>query len=115
MTEDGVDTVGDVPLCLGCGLASHTMLHAGICSECFHRRERRAGGGPLRIITVHGRGYHETPLCPAVRGSEWRYIRDEDVMYQELRGRRDKCRRCHRHSRHGIDHYRGEEVPIGHA
>lgn len=111
--------VEEIPVCHGCGLMSH-LIHPDnpICRECFQRGERRAGGGPLRVVTLSGT-YHETPLCPAVRNaSEWRYWRDEDCMYADMWPGDDfgKCRRCHHSHLYGFDHYRGDqEVRVGHV
>lgn len=118
--EGEISHVQDAPMCLGCGLMSQPdeiERHAGICSDCFHRQERWCGGGPLRVITRHGDHYHETPLCPAVQqGSMWKFVRDEDMMYADLAGDVDKCRRCHNARWWGFDHYRGDdEAVIGHA
>lgn len=115
--ERKADAVGDVPVCTGCGLMSHVETH-GICGECWNRRERRIGGGPLRVVTP-SMSYHETPLCPAVRNAaEWRYWRDEDCCYADLGGDMDKCIRCHSFRTFGFDEYVGDpdrQVVIGHA
>ena len=117
--DDGVvEHTGDVPVCVGCGLAGCVSDHNGLCSECWNRRERRMGGGPLRVVTPSFT-YHETPLCPAVRSAdEWRYWRDEDCCYADLGGDMDKCVRCHAYRAFGFDEYAGDEdrqVVIGHA
>jgi len=110
-----VEQVGDIPLCPGCGLASH-ITHGDICVECFQRREGWLGGGPKRVVTSSGT-YHETALCPAVRqASKWYYWRDESCMHADLGGRLEKCSRCHAYRTFGFDHYRGrDKTVIGHA
>jgi hypothetical protein len=118
-----IEHVGDVPVCLGCGLAAHVEVHGGICRECFQRRERRLGGGMLRIVVDDHEEYHETPLCPTLRefalkeSRAWRYIRDEDVMYADLASEIDKCVRCHAYRTFGFDHYDADDqgVVVGHA
>lgn len=111
--------VSDAPVCVGCGLMSQPdeiERHSPICTDCWNRMNSWCGGGPLRVITRHGEHYHETPLCPSVRGSQWKFIRDEVIMYDDIAGRVDKCRRCHRAHWHGFDHYRSDdEAVIGHA
>ena len=115
MPSDRVASVAAIPVCLGCALASHVSNTTGLCDECWGRRERRQGGGPLRVVTSADT-YHETPLCPAVRNArEWRYWRDESCMYSDLSGRLDKCRRCDGHSIHGFDYHRGTDTPVGHS
>lgn len=117
-SSQSVERLGQVPVCLGCGLMGEVEAHNGLCLECWHRRERRLGGGQLRVVTPSWT-YHETPLCPAVRNaSEWRYWRDEDCCYADLGGDMDKCVRCHSHSLYGFDEFVGDEERqkvIGHA
>lgn len=112
------ESIQDIPVCPGCGLMSHIPDPATLCSECHNRRMRRAGGGPLRVIT-RSMTYHETPRCPAVQNAgEWRYMRDEDCMHADLAGEMDKCIRCHSCRTWGFDEYCGDEdrqVVIGHA
>lgn len=117
-SEPAVSHVADVPVCRGCGLMGEVHDHDGLCDDCWNRRERRAGGGPLRVVT-RSWTYHETPLCPAVRNaSEWRYWRDEDCMYADMAGDMDRCIRCYSHRTFGFDEYAGAEdrqAVIGHA
>ena len=116
--DGGVEHISDVPVCVGCGLAGSVNDHDGLCTECWNRRERWMGGGPLRVVTSSFT-YHETPLCPAVRNAdEWRYWRDEDCCYADLGGDMDKCVRCHSFRTFGFDEYAGDkdrQVVIGHA
>lgn len=118
MSGEEVSHVGAVPVCVGCSLAGVVNDSTGLCVDCWNRRERWMGGGPLRVVTPAGT-YHETPLCPAVRNAtEWRYCRDEDCCYADLGGDMDKCVRCHSHRLYGFDEYVGDEdrqVVIGHA
>ena len=112
------DSVGDVPVCLGCGLAGEVYEETGICWDCFNRREGWLGGGPLRVVTT-AMTYHETPLCPGVRrASAWRFWRDEDCMYGDMAGEMSKCVRCHSYRTFGFDEYVGDkdrQVVIGHG
>jgi len=108
-------------LCRGCALVSppeELERHAGICTECWNRRESWAGGGPLRVVTS-GDTYHETPRCPGAKGAEWwAYWTDESCMYADLAGELDKCVRCHAHHTFGFDEYIDDpdrQVVIGHA
>lgn len=114
--QEIVASVADIPLCHGCGLASHYVHpETPICPECFRRAQSRAGGGLLRVVTPAGT-YHETPLCPAVRtASEWRYWRDESCMHADLGGDMDKCARCHSFRTFGFDHYDADSAVVGHA
>lgn len=83
MTEDQqVEHVGEIPICPGCGLASH-ITHGDICSECFNRRERWLGGGGIRVVVEAGL-VHETPLCPDFEDGAWALWRDEDALYHTL-------------------------------
>lgn len=112
-----IDWTG-VLICRGCGFITTEYVHENnhICMQCFQRRERRAGGGPLRVVTT-GQTYHETPRCPAVRqASRWWFERDEECMYADMYDDGfSKCRRCHSASLYGFDHYRGEDMVIGHV
>jgi len=117
MPSKGVRHLGDIPVCIGCGLAGDVNSRDGLCSECWQRRERWQGGGPLRVDT-RSMTYHETPRCPAVRNAdEWRYWRDEDCCYADLGGDMDKCIRCHSFRTFGFDEYAGDkdrQAVIGH-
>lgn len=116
--DEAADRLADIPVCVGCGLMGTVNTHDGLCAECFGRRQRRSGGGMLRVVTP-AMTYHETPLCPGVRNaSEWRYWRNEDCCYADLGGDMDKCVRCHAYWTYGFDEYVGDEerqVVIGHA
>jgi hypothetical protein len=110
-------SIDEIPVCPGCGLMSH-IEPAGICEECWHRRERRAGGGSIYIETAAGTT-HETARCPGVQAaSEWWHLREESCLYAELAGDLRKCVRCHQHSLFGFDEFRGEyafQEGISHA
>lgn len=117
-TDEVVQSVDDIPLCLGCGLMSHPVHdQTRLCVECWDRRNWWQGGGPLRVVT--GDTYHETPLCPSAKqATEWYYWRDESTMYADLADEMDKCIRCHGYRTFGFDEYVGDEdrqVVIGHA
>lgn len=108
-------SLGAVPVCLGCGLAGDVNPVNWLCGECWRRRERRLGGGDLRVVTLDDERVHETLVCPAVRGEAWQFRRYEDVMYEAMHGRRRRCPRCYRWRAKGLDYYveadRTEEVP----
>lgn len=117
-TEHVAESVGDVPVCEGCGLAGRMHFDTGICPDCFNRRNGWQGGGQTRVVTSGGT-YHETALCPGVRqASVWWHWSDEACMHSELGGDLDKCIRCHSFSLYGLDEYTGDDdrqVVIGHA
>lgn len=123
-TTDGhntgqIQSVDEALICHGCGLVSHYVHDTThLCGDCWTRRNKWQGGGPLRVVTP-SMTYHETPLCPAVQqASEWRYYRDETCMYADLSGDMDKCVRCHAYGVYGFDEYAGDEdrhVVVGHA
>ena len=88
MSDAEIRSVADAPLCPGCLFASH-LGPAGICEECWNRRERRVGGGLLRYIALNGDYYHEDPRCPDLDGP-YQQVRDEDALYSN----HSRCTTC---------------------
>lgn len=117
-STDEATHVGDVPVCVGCGLAGEVNESNGLCKECFDRGNWNSHMGMLRVVT-ESMTYHETPLCPAVKNANvWFYWRDEACCYADLGGDMDKCIRCHSFRTYGFDEFVGDEdsqVVIGHA
>jgi hypothetical protein len=93
-SQDGsVASVGDVPVCPGCGLAAH-ITHGKICGECFQRREAWMGGGGIRVVPEEG-NIHWTAECPDFDPDGiWWLWRDEDAMYRTLFDGDDYCPTC---------------------
>lgn len=113
-TPDAVGSVGDVPVCPGCGLAAH-ITHGDICGECFQRREGWLGGGMVRCVAEDS-VYHETAACPGLKaGTQWWMWRDESCCYADIAGELERCHRCYHHRTYGFDHYDGDEGFIGHV
>lgn len=82
--------VGEIPICHGCGLMSHYVHeNTPLCVDCWERRNWWQHQGTYRYVTKHGKKRHETPLCPAVRGSDYKMVKDEMVYLHT--GRCDRC------------------------
>ena len=100
MTNTTISSVDDLPICAGCGLISHLEFGAELnelCGECFNRRERWLGGGPIRCVSPVDETYHETPRCPDFPDGQWWHWRDEECCYAELAGEIDRCKTCEYH------------------
>lgn len=106
MTErNAVESVDEMPVCRACGLMTGEYVHPNnpVCIQCFNRLNWAAHQGMWVYITPNGEKYHETPLCPAIRG-EWQMTRHE-VIYLDL----SACKWCDGH-RWGFDNRRGEQL-----
>lgn len=104
-TTDTVTSVGDVPVCPGCGLAAH-LTHGDICLECFQRREGWQGGGGIRVVPRSPNSdIHETPLCPDFESGVWYQWRDESACYYILSESNDSdyCSTCKLHQLTGFN------------
>lgn len=108
-SADGIERIGRIPICPGCGLASH-ITHGNICSECFQRREGWLGGGGIRVVPRSG-NIHETPLCPAFEGGKWMHWRDESALYHTMSPKNDVdyCEVCKHHQLTGFNLDDGEK------
>lgn len=83
-----IESVGDVRVCPACLFASQ-IGPAGICEDCWMRRERWQGGGPLRYVEIGGDHAHEDPRCPELDRA-YRLATSEDVTYSD----HDQCQTC---------------------
>lgn len=98
MTTDGLrnetKSVGDIPVCRGCGFMSH-LVDGEICAECFSRRDFWMAGGPLRYVCLESDEYHEDPRCPEFpTGESYGMWHDEEACYAELAGDLERCEAC---------------------
>lgn len=90
MTDDIVESVDEIPLCLGCRLMSHQVHdETPLCVDCWQRRNWWQHQGPYRYVTEHGECRHEDPRCPAVQGHDYKMVKDE-MVYLHTR----QCPRC---------------------
>jgi len=90
--QDGVvvESVDEIPLCLGCGLMSHHIHEeTPLCGDCWQRRNWWQHQGMHKHVTKHGDCRHTTPLCPAVQSHEYKMVKDE-IVYLDTRD----CKRC---------------------
>lgn len=82
------DSVAEVRVCPGCLFASQ-LGPAGICEDCWMRRERWQGGGQIRYVERDGDYYHEDPRCPDL-DPDYSLAREEDALYSP----RARCPTC---------------------
>jgi len=89
--EGVAETVDDVPVCPTC-LRACTATKYGpvICEGCWSEHIDRSGAGGRRYVTEHGEKKHYSPLCPQIRGSQYRMTSDEECVY----GRLGPCGTC---------------------
>ncbi|GGN92188.1 hypothetical protein [Haloarcula pellucida] len=88
-----VETVGEVPVCPTCLRAFEASKYGPhICEDCWNEHIERKSAGGRRYVTEHGEKKHYSPLCPHVRGSQYRLTSDESCVY----GRLGSCGTCGR-------------------
>lgn len=87
---DKITSVDEAPLCHGCGLISHHVHeNTPLCPDCWRRRNWWQHQGLFRYVTRNGDCRHETPLCPSIKGHEYRMVKDE-MVYLDT----EMCQRC---------------------
>lgn len=111
-----VPTLGDVPICLGCGFMSQTphgekavIGRPTLCRECFDRRTREQQLGEVCFRAFGGDCIHETARCPALRGTKYRMIKEGTAVLGEC----TTCKRCERYrATEKFDQQRGTTVSM---
>lgn len=103
-STERIESVAEAPICLGCGLMSHYVHeNTPLCVDCWDRRNWWQHQGMLRYVTEDGDCRHETPLCPAIRGSTHYMVKDE-MVYLDT----ERCERCDGYVLFGEFHFHRE-------
>lgn len=92
-----VQTVGDIPVCPGCGFMSHLEYGDGICGDCWSRRNWSQIAGTPRVVSRdRDANIHETPHCPEFDADVWFLWPDEEACYHTLASDNDAeyCQTC---------------------
>lgn len=83
--EAVAEAVGNVPVCPTCLRAFDPGKYGPVvCEDCWDEHITASYAGGKRYVTENGKKKHYSPLCPQIRGAQYRMTGDEACVYGKL-------------------------------